>query len=316
MLLPIVTFIVFVAAVNLVLFMGRRKRRAELERRLDMDTAAAPDPDAADLSDRDRTSIFATLDRSLRNLSVSELVRRELRRANWALKVSEFLVFVLMSASLPPLLVLLITDNRTLAGLLIAAGGAAPVLYLRRRQAARRKLIGSQILDALNIISSALKSGYSFIQALDTAGRELPEPIAGEFRKVIQEIKLGIDFEKALNNMVDRVNNEDLDLVVTCVNIQREVGGNLSEILDKIAHTVRERIRIKGQIRTLTAQGRISGWVLALLPLILALFIYLIYPAYIEMMWTHPVGRGVLFLCIFLEMLGVVSIRRIVNIKV
>lgn len=137
-----------------------------------------------------------------------------------------------------------------------------------------------------------------------------------EFGKMLQELKLGLAFELAVKNLVDRVDNADIDLVMTSVIIQREVGGNLSEILDKIAITIRERVRIKGQVRTLTAQGRLSGIILVLLPVILAVVMYLISPDYIGILFKESVGRMMLCAAFVSEIMGMLIIRKIVDIKV
>lgn len=133
---------------------------------------------------------------------------------------------------------------------------------------------------------------------------------------MLQELKLGLAFELAVKNLVDRVDNADIDLVMTSVIIQREVGGNLSEILDKIAITIRERVRIKGQVRTLTAQGRLSGIILVLLPVILAVVMYLISPDYIGILFKESVGRMMLCAAFVSEIMGMLIIRKIVDIKV
>jgi len=140
--------------------------------------------------------------------------------------------------------------------------------------------------------------------------------VSEEFGKMLQELKLGLAFELAVKNLVDRVDNADIDLVMTSVIIQREVGGNLSEILDKIAITIRERVRIKGQVRTLTAQGRLSGIILVLLPVILAVVMYLISPDYIGILFKESVGRMMLCAAFVSEIMGMLIIRKIVDIKV
>jgi len=130
------------------------------------------------------------------------------------------------------------------------------------------------------MMSNALRGGYSFLQTLDMVSREAPSPVSDEFRRVVQEVGLGRTTEEALGNLYRRVPSDDLDLLITAVNIQHEVGGNLAQILDSIGHTIRERVRIKGEIQTLTAQGRISGYVITALPIFLAGYITLVNPDY------------------------------------
>lgn len=305
-------------SVSIVLYaglgLGARRRRARLKGRLENFSIALADPGPK--KKRAELGVFAALDKAIRGLSLSAMIRRELNKANWSLKISEFIIIVILSASFVPLFFLLLTDNKTITVLLIGAGAALPVLHLRMRQSSRRKLFAGQLLDSITLISNSLKSGYSFLQAIDLVAREMSPPISEEYQKVLQEIKLGIPFERAVDSMTKRVANDDLELVMTSVKIQREVGGNLSEILDNIAHTIRERIRIKGQIQTLTAQGRLSGMILSLLPVALGLVLFLLNSEYISTLFTHPAGRAMMLMAVVSQIMGVLMIRKIVNIKV
>jgi len=305
-----ITLIAYIAV-----FFSVRKRRVVLKQRLDSYRPPASESKEA-RTKKNGKSIFANIDKSLRGKSAVNFIKRELNRANWSLKVSEFIVILILSATFVPLLVLLFTDNTTLTFFLVAAGVSFPFIYLKKRQAARRKLFAEQLLDAVTLISNSLKSGYSFLQSIDLVARELAPPISEEFHKTLQEIKLGISFEQAVNGLIERAGNDDLDLIMTSVNIQREVGGNLSEVLDKIAHTIRERVRIKGQIKTLTAQGRLSGTILSLLPVALGAFLFLINPDYISLLFKHPVGRILVLFAAVMQMIGMLLIRKIVDIKV
>ena len=310
----VLIFLLVFAAAYLAGGFSARRQREKIRRRIE---DCNLDPGAPDVNpETDRKSIFQTIDGLIHGLSLSAFIKKELNKANWSLKVSEFLVIVVLSASFVPLLVLLVTEREMLAVTLMAGGGAFPIIYLKQRQAARKKVFAGQLLDAIMIISNSLKSGYSFLQAIDLVSQEMAPPISEEFQKVIQEIKLGIPFEKAVDRMTQRVESDDLDLVMTGVKIQREVGGNLTEILDKIAHTIRERIRIKGQIQTLTAQGRLSGLILGLLPVALGMFLFLINPEYVRTLFTHPVGRMMVAFAVVSQAIGIFIIKKIINIKV
>jgi tight adherence protein B len=161
---------------------------------------------------------------------------------------------------------------------------------------------------------------------METIATELPAPISKEFERVVQEVRLGLSVEQSLDNMLRRVPSEDLDLVITAVNIQREVGGNLAEVLDTISFTIRERVRIKGEIKTLTAQGRISGWIISLLPIALGLLLYAINPEYVSQLWIKdkpwiwpgviPCGWLVLGFSLGMISLGAFAIMKIVDIEV
>lgn len=201
-----------------------------------------------------------------------------------------------------------------------AATAACTVLFsafwVKSAKAGRLNKFNAQIGDALVIMSNSLRSGFSFLQAMDMVRKELPNPIAREFGRAFQEMHLGTPTEEALENLNARVGSEDLELVITAVMIQRQVGGNLAEILDNIANTIRERVRIKGEIKTLTAQGRISGIVIGLLPVVLAVIISVMSPDYLKPLVKHPLGMGMLASALAMEVIGIILIRKIIDIKV
>ena len=186
-------------------------------------------------------------------------------------------------------------------------------------QATSRRLIRfeTQLPDTLGLWVNGLRSGYSVLQSMEAISRDAPEPTSSEFKRVVQEVQIGIDMEDSFEHMLNRLESEDLDLVVTAVNIQREVGGNLAEILDVIAYTVRERIKLKGEIRVLTAQGRITGYLISGLPIVLALFLYVINPHYMGNLFENRMC-GWPMLGIGLAMIGIGSalIQKIVDIQI
>ncbi|MCS7071578.1 MAG: type II secretion system F family protein, partial [Anaerolinea sp.] len=175
----------------------------------------------------------------------------------------------------------------------------------------------NQLPDTLGLWVNALRSGYSVLQSMEAIGRDAPEPTSVEFKRVVQEVQLGIDMEDALEHLLNRVESEDLDLVVTAVNIQREVGGNLAEILDVISHTIRERIKLKGEIRVLTAQGRITGYLISFLPIVLALFLYAINPNYMGNLFENRMcGWPMLGAGLAMIGIGMAIIQKIVDIDI
>jgi tight adherence protein B len=180
----------------------------------------------------------------------------------------------------------------------------------------RAKHFNNQLGDTLVLIANSLRTGYSFMQAVEMVSREMPPPISVEFARSLKEINLGIATEESLNNMAKRVDSEDLDLVVTVVLIQRQVGGNLAEVLDNIAGTIRERVKIRGQIKTLTAQGRISGFVIGGIPFVLAILIYAINPEYIRLLFSTPLGKCMLVGALLSQICGALAIRKIINIDI
>lgn len=246
---------------------------------------------------------------------VTRWLEHRLIQAGLPMRGSEFLVICGGAALFVIALLVLLT------GKLITAlcGGAVsfiiPFLILKIRIERRTKDFNNQLGDTLVLIANSLRTGYSFMQAVEMVSREMPKPISEEFTRVLKEMNLGVNTEEAMNNLAKRVDSDDLDLVVTAVLIQRQVGGNLAEILDNIAGTIRERVKIKGKIKTLTAQGRISGIIVSLLPVCVGLLIYMINPEYMRVLFTHPMGKAMLFAGVFSQIMGIVFIRKIVNIE-
>ena len=196
------------------------------------------------------------------------------------------------------------------------AGYFIPGIYVNFRQKARLKAFNNQLGDTLILLSNALKAGYSFAQAVDTVAKNASPPIADEFTRAVREMNLGGTIEESLGSMVKRIESDDLDLMVTAVAIHRTVGGNLAEILDNIAYTIRERIRIKGQIATLTASARSSGQLITGLPVILAVFMYFATPTYFKPMTESPVGWAILGAACFMIFLGNLVMGKVTAIEV
>jgi tight adherence protein B len=191
-----------------------------------------------------------------------------------------------------------------------------PGFYVKYRQRRRLKAFNNQLGDTLILLSNALKAGYSFAQAIDTVSKNAVPPMSDEFSRAVREMNLGGSVEEALQNMVKRIDSPDLDLLVTAVAIHRTVGGNLAEILDNIAYTIRERIRIKGEIATLTAQARASGTLITLLPIALGIFMYFVTPTYFKPMTENVIGWVMIGVALFFIGLGNAIIRKIVAIEV
>ncbi len=267
------------------------------------------------------TPIADTLNRALAGRRVAVDLSTHLARADLKLTVAEFLLLQLIVA-IGAGVVGYIGAQTIILGLLAAVvGWFAPRWFVSIRQGQRLKAFNNQLGDALNLMVNGLRSGYSVLQAMEAVAREMPPPIAVEFTRVVQEVQLGISVEQALANMIRRINSDDLDLVVTAINVQREVGGNLAEILDVISFTIRERVRIKGEIQTLTAQGRYSGYVISLLPIVLALILFCINRSYISRLFTSTGVAGycgwAMVVCgLLMIVTGFIAIQRIVNIEV
>lgn len=191
-----------------------------------------------------------------------------------------------------------------------------PFAWLLTKRALRLKTFAGQLPDALELVARALRAGHSLAAGMHVVAEEMPKPIADEFLRVYEEQHLGIPIEDALKSMCERVPNLDLRFFVTSVLIQRQTGGDLAEILDKIGYVIRERFRILGQVKALTAEGRLSGVILIALPFGLFLIMLHIKPNYVEKLWTHELGIKMSVFALFMQLLGAVVIRKIVNIKV
>ena len=267
---------------------------------------------------RRQSPLTEGLNRALAGRSFAEDLSAQLARADVKLTVGEFLALQVILIILGGALGFVLSGGSIVFVLLLAvAGFFAPRIYIGSAQARRLKAFNNQLSDMLNLLVNGLRSGYSVTQAMEAVARELPAPISTEIGRVVQEMQIGLTMELALANMLRRVTSDDLDLIVTAMNVQREVGGNLAEILDTISHTIRERVRIKGEVSVLTAQGRISMYVIVFLPIAITLFLYLINPSYMSRLFTSGFCGWAMVVCAGLSITsGYFVIRRIVAIEV
>ena len=275
------------------------------------------------------SAALSQLNRVVEQRDFGANLARDIARADLKLKPSEFLAIWAVSIIGVPLAMVVFSLGlpalRNPLFLVVGAliGFLLPRFWLSRRKAGRLNAFNKQLPDTITLIANALRAGSSFLQAIELVVRESRPPISTEFARVIREVNLGLPFDQALENMVRRVRSDDLELMATAISIQHQVGGNLAEILDSIAYTIRERIRIKGEIRTLTAQQRLSGYVVAGLPIGLALFLFVAAPGFMDPMFDNPpailgLPAGVVILMFggFMMFLGFLAIRRIVDIEV
>jgi tight adherence protein B len=240
-------------------------------------------------------------------------------RGDLKLSVSEFVAIRLLLSFTGLAFGMLIVGG--LFGLLVAAvlaflGYTLPGLYLRVRTAGRLKRLNGQLPDALSMVSNSLKSGFGLMQSLELVSKELSHPISTDIRRMLQEVNVGSATDVALRNMADRSGSADLDIVITAMLIQQSTGGNLAEILDSVEHTMRERVRIRGEIKTLTTQGLLTGFIIGGLPVFLGLLFTLINPGYTELLFTELLGNLLLAAAIVLELMGVFLIQKILTIEV
>lgn len=238
------------------------------------------------------------------------------QQAESPLKLEQFFLLCIGTAALGALVAVIIRSPPPLYPVGGACGFAVPWLWLWWRRRARFKKFEGQLAGALELMGRALKSGHSLSSGLQVVANEMPAPIATEFLKVHEEQNLGIPIEQALRNMLVRIPNLDLQFFVTAVCIQRQCGGDLAEVLAKISGLVRERFKILGQVKALTGEGRISGIVLMALPPVLFAAVYYLNPDYVMILFDREEGRKMLFATGFLQILGAVSIKKIIDIKV
>ncbi len=240
----------------------------------------------------------------------------QLERGGLALNAREYLMLRLgVSAGVAAVLMFVLPVP--LLGVLAAPAGYFVVgLWLKRRINSRLKRLETQLIELLQMLSSGLKAGFGLIQALESAAEQLPEPLSIEIRRTLRDTAMGASIDQSLTSLNERIGSSDFDIVITAVLIQRSVGGNLAEILDSVAHTMRERARIKGEINTLTSQQRMTGYVIGMIPIGLGGIFMVISPDYMKLMFTETLGHVMLGGAVLLEGVGFAIISKIVNIEV
>ncbi len=280
---------------------------------LNLDEASTEEPA------QKQTKALDALDNILADRNFGKSWRIKLARADLKLTVAEFAVLHVVGIIAGFSLGYFVLFSADIIFSIIAAfiGFLAPRIYVARTISKRLIEFEKQLPDTLGLWVNALRSGYSVLQAMEAVAKDSPEPTKTEFRRIVQEVQLGIDMSDALDHMLERVESADLDLVFTAVNIQREVGGNLAEILEVISGTIRERIKLKGEIRVLTSQGRITGYLISFLPIGLAMFLNMINPGYMGQLFENRtcgwpmIGAGLALIGI-----GSALIQKIIDIEI
>jgi tight adherence protein B len=334
----IIFVLVFSGVMLLVLGLAGSGRSGGISARLERYTAGKTEMTAAASSAQGGASLgnilaqsvaLARLNRVVEQRDFGASLARDIARADLKLKPGEFMALWGLSILGVPFCFLalgvIFVPLSTPIALLIGAaiGFFLPRMWLSRRRASRLNAFNKQLPDTITLIANALRAGSSFLQAIEMVVRESVPPVTIEFGRVVREVNLGLAFDVALENMVRRVRSDDLELMATAIGIQHQVGGNLAEILDSIAFTIRERVRIKGEIKTLTAQGRMSGYVVAGLPIGVTALLMVIAPTFMDPMFKQPpeflglpAGLVVLMVGFTLMFLGFILIRRITSIEV
>lgn len=307
----------------LLLFLGLQvllRRKREMAERIQMFSGYQP-------SVVRRASVFEVLrsrlheifaEKARRTGSTSRRSRLDLMmvRAGLPLLGSEFLAISAGGALLVFIIIALATRNLVTGLLALLLFLAADFVFVQRRITKRLNNFQRQLADCLSLVANSLRAGFSFLQTMEIISREMEPPMSTEFERVMRDTSLGKSLDEALRDMDERVGSADFSLVVTAVLIQQQVGGNLATILDTIRSTITERIRIRREVNTLTAQGKMSGIVLACIPVALALFFYISSPEYLTPLLTTDIGKIAIIGTVFLVIVGFIIIRKIVDIKV
>ena len=267
-----------------------------------------------------KTSSLPLLRALLARIAWSERAARDLKRAGLRLRVGEYLLLRLIVAVITGLLALLLIGSAGV-GLLFAfaiggVGFMLPAWYLKRRRRRRAAVISHQLIEMLQLVSSALRSGFAFTQAVETAAKQLTPPILDEVNRFLRDTALGGSMEASLAAMAERVDSYDLDIAMTAILVQSTTGGNLAEILGNVADTLRERERIRGEVRSLTAHQRFTAQVLSVYPVALALIFFALNPSLMSVMWTERLGQVILAIGVGLQLIGAFAIPRILSVDV
>jgi tight adherence protein B len=266
-------------------------------------------------SQRREGAVSTAVGRAVAGRSFAQSLSTLLAQANLKWTVGEFLVLtMLVSISLGVLFYLM--NRYILIPVGVIAGFFAPRMYAGSVKSKRLKNFNDQLGDALNLIVNSLRAGYSTMQALEVISTEMPAPICEEFGRVVLELQLGATFDAGMANLLRRMPSADMDLIVTAMSVQREVGGNLAEVLDAISFTIRERVRIKGEIQVLTAQGRITGYIISFLPFALGGVIYMVNPGFMGTLFNDMCGWVMIGIALVLIVIGFLAVQKIVSIEV
>lgn len=310
--------------VGLYNFSVSRKQRLAQRIRTYAETEEETERSSGPAAPADRT-ISGPLWRVLLGRSYLERLAQELMQADVPMRASEYLLLQVVLGAAGFLIGFWGTGFLHSGLILGLLGPVLPTGFLRLRQRQRRVKFARQLADALMLLVSSLRSGYSFLKGIELVAAEMDDPIAKELKRTLREVQLGSTVDQALLNLAHRVNNSDLEIVVSAFLVQRDVGGNLTELMEKVAETIRERLRIEGDIRVLTAQGRISGAIVTAVPIVVFVAILLINPGYFAVMFqgpffkvgpfTVPLGMALLSGAVVLQAIGALWIYRIISIK-
>ena len=256
------------------------------------------------------------LDRWLLQLDWFPQVRKLLLQADLKWTMTGLLMKCLAAGAATDLLVYWRTLTLPFAMIIGGVAATGPLLYVLYKRSEKFAAFEAKLPEALDLMVRALRAGHGLMAAIEMVAKELPDPIGGEFRKCFEEQNFGLEFREAMLNLAERVPTHDIRLFVTAVLIQKESGGNLAEILEKVAYVMRERFRLRRQVRVHTAQGRLTGWILGTLPVVVGVALYIIDPAHMSKLWQHPLGLKLMYAATAMTLLGGLIIRKIIRIRI
>jgi tight adherence protein B len=317
--IPISVFaLVFLVVIGgYFLFWAGRSEKAEVKRRISLlELRNLRDADVPEFLKDEVLSEVPLLNRLLSRVNIAARIDRRLRQADMKMPVGTFLLLSLVLFSLGILAGSILHWPTILSVVVGIALLTVPNLIVDIKRRRRLKRFLNHFPEALEMFARSLRAGHSFTGAIQLVAQEMPDPIGPEFSKVFEEQNLGIPLRQALIGMTDRVDILDVKFFVTAILIQRETGGNLAEIIDKIAYVIRERFRVQGQLKIFTAQARLSGLILAFLPIGLAVFIGIMNPEYLKPLWFERTGRIMIAVAVILQIFGMLAIRKIIRIKI
>lgn len=252
---------------------------------------------------------------TLKFIRIPEKVRSDILASGIQLRVEEFVMIWISLVLFPPLLIYIFSANWLFSILVMIIMSLLPTMYVKMKRKQRLNLFGEQLGDALPLISNGLRSGFSFEQAIAAVARDMPDPVAQEMTRVCRELALGMSLENALNSLTERMENGDMELLTSAVLIQRKAGGNLADILDTVSNTIRERVRLKSHVKTLTAQGRYSGILIGGIPVFMFVALSAISPDYMSVFYTTLYGAALLAIVIVLEVTAFVVIKKMITLE-
>ena len=319
-----ISFLVFIACMlgvfgaYLFATRGSEAKRRRLQQRLTETLlhSAGSDDVEIQLARRELLSEIPSVNQLLVRVQSAMRLKRVLDQADLHITVTRLLMLSAMAGLLAALAVSMLTISLLLVVLAGLGASAVPFMhvYYKRRQRLNAFLV--LLPDALELMSRALQAGHGFAEALHMVATEMPEPISTEFRKTYEEQNLGLSLKLALENLADRIPLLDLRLCITAIMIQRETGGNLAEILEKVGHTIRERFRIMEDLKTLTTSSRMSAWILCGIPIFVALAVTVINGEYMSVLWYDPRGHKLILVASIMQVSGMLVVRKILNIKI